>query len=196
MIEYFILLFVLNGTSDELITSCNEVYDPNSWDNLSLDDKKQLTICRIIHELNLTKKDLDWLNGTKLDWRNYANQTSYDFVTHLDLYKNYGIKNTLQIEAVSSLRDSLPPGMSSHISFDYMINDKKGHFDERVEIRITGVHLTLKQQKTAHLDPSEMYCSTEQFVLGFKRTNGEAVCLFTTSIPKLIERGWAKQELQ
>ena len=192
MIEDLILLFVLNGTSDEIITTCNQVYDESTWLSLSPSDKEQMNLCRIIDELDLSKKDVDWLNGPKLDWTNYANQTSYDFITHLGLYRNYGVKDTLRIEAVSSLRDSLPPGMASNISFDYMLSDKKGHFDEKVEVRITGVHLTLKQQKNAHLDPSEMYCSTEQLVLGFKKTNGDAVCVFEKSIPKLIERGWLK----
>jgi hypothetical protein len=192
MIEYLVLLFVLNGTSEQIMTVCNEVYDKDTWSSLTPSNKEQLNLCRIIDELNLSKKDVDWLNGPKLDWINYANQSSYDFITHLDLYKNYGIKDTLQIKAVSSLRDSLPPGMASHISFDYTMNGKKGHFDEQIEVRITGVHLTLKQQKNAHLDPSEMYCNTEQFTLAFKRTSGEAVCVYTKSILKLIERGWAK----
>ena len=192
MIEYLVLLFVLNGTSDQMVTTCSEVYDENTWSSLSPSDKEQLNLCRIIDELNLSKKDVEWLKGPILNWTNYANQTSYDFITHLDLYQNYGIKDTLRIEAVSSLRDSLPPGMASHISFDYMMYDKKGHFDERVEIRIAGVHLTLKQQKDAYLDPSKMYCVTDQFTLGFKRTSGEAVCVFTKSTPKLIERGWLK----
>jgi len=115
MIHLILLLFVLQGNNPvEWGDSCFNDFD-NTVDNGFGSDAY---FCKVVLDLNLNKHDIEKL-GRNLDWYNYANQTANDFLDKWQFYQEHGIKETLSVHTVRSLRESLPPYMSTDISFAY-----------------------------------------------------------------------------
>jgi len=142
MMELFLLLFVIQGdTSGEWMQSCYDEFDPNMDYFLPLrgfDPSNQTHVdsvfCRTVLDLYLDQYDLEKL-GRNLDWSNYVIQTTTEFLDNYDFYREYGIKDTLEIKPIIGLRDLNPRDMKVVISFDYLDGISIYYYEE-----IFGVH--------------------------------------------------------
>jgi hypothetical protein len=197
MLHLLILLFILNGTYADIIDTCNVVYDADVWYDLSDEEKQEIFLCRVIAELNFNEKEIEWLNGTSLDWYNFAQKASEDYVNNLALFREHGIKESLIIDSWATSRDSLPPPMGTTISFDYVIDAETKYYEETFQIGSKGVmvakSLSPNKQFKLGIPTDEVQCK-EGFVLIIKASNGLPACVKPASKEKLIERGWARSE--
>lgn len=191
MIQYFILLFILNGTGENIIDTCNELelFVDEKWMVLNSTEKENLIICRVIHSLELTPKQVNWLNGSEMNWSNFHNKTVDEFIQKLELFQTYGIKNTLDIESDTSMRDSLPPPMWGTIEFYYIDNSEVRVFSQDYKIGKFGLFYendNLSEKSLQKL--SQKNCHDDLYP--FQNIRSNTVCVFPESIDPLLERGY------
>lgn len=162
----------LGMSSVNMIQTCSDSFNPNA-DYSSLTPEMQF--CLAVRDLHLTESDVDKL-GPELNWLNYTLQTSKELVANFDLFKKYGIRETLLIDPLVGTRDSFPPAMRAQISFDYVVDNKKMTFDRPVFIGIHEAHICQKEAKDYRCEPdplwknvfTQVFNNTQDFESGTK----------------------------
>ncbi len=119
------------------------------------------------------QKQLDWLNGANLDWKNFAQMASNEYASTIPEFKD-GIKETLRVDSFVSNRASFPPPMSASISFDYTKYSQIRHYDEKFTICMDG-----------KLIPQDGFilCTDEYMKYDFKKEKSLEVPEFANKIP-------------
>lgn len=199
MIELLLLLFVLQGnTPTEWIDSCSDFdvklddftvenqYDPTQQSS------RDIVFCKVILDLNLDEHDVEKL-GRNLDWSNYANQTSIEYMNNWVFYQKYGIKDTLEIKSSVSERDSLPPPMSVKISFDFNGDETILKFDKKFDIKTGPKKLYMCNDKMAAdfdcINRIEQFSCSPELSISFN-LHDKSVCVKDSSLMKLFSRGY------
>lgn len=89
--------------------------------------------CMIVKDLDLSTVDIKRL-GRDMDWSNYAMHTTDDFISDWEFFQKHANKETLTTDLRVSMRDSLPPGMTTIISFNYTQNGQDSYFDKPFKV--------------------------------------------------------------
>jgi len=127
-----------NMSYSQFLDFCNN-HDPTLWDFMSIDERQLSNLCGLS---NIGERQWAWLNGTALDWRNFAQKSAEEYAVNIPLYDERGINGTLVVETIVSGRDSFPPPMTGGISFSYDESGRTGHYSSRIMVGFTGIDET------------------------------------------------------
>src|SRR5574338_943881 len=67
-------------------------YDSALSDSMSTKERMVSNLCDF-RDRGFDEKQWNWLNGTKLDWKNFAQKKAEESAVNLSLYKEQGIKS-------------------------------------------------------------------------------------------------------
>jgi len=137
----------------EFLDFCNK-YDPALSDSMSTQERMVSNLCDF-RDRGFDEKQWNWLNGTKLDWKNFAQNKAEEYATNIPLYQEHGIKDSLVVKSVVSLRESFPPPMGATISFDYMSGSEIKQYKKEFMVGIPGL-----SERTDNILPQR----TENFI--------------------------------
>ena len=112
-------------------------YNPSQWDSMPIDERLLSNLCDF-RELGFGEKQWIWLNGSKLDWRNFAQKATERYAQTIPEFVTNGINSTLKVSSYVSGRESFPPPMGATISFEYHTNWSIEHFKQSYIIRLNG----------------------------------------------------------
>lgn len=124
-----------NMSYSQFLDFCSN-HDPTLWDFMSIDERLLGNLCGLS---NIGERQWTWLNGTALDWRNFAQKSAEEYAADIPLYKEQGISDTLVVRTAVSGRDSFPPPMTGGISFSYGDSGKVGHYSSRIVVGLEGI---------------------------------------------------------
>jgi len=174
-------------------------YDSALSDSMSTKERMVSNLCDF-RDRGFDEKQWNWLNGTKLDWKNFVQNAVQEQAQNLPLYQKQGIKHTLAVNTSVSGRESFPPPMSATISFDYIEESKTEHFEQRYLIPLIGnmtrlYDLPLQpyvmpplQQFRSGIPIDQIQCK-EGFARVVKLSNNIPICVKSGTVPKLVKRG-------
>lgn len=120
------------------------------------------------------EKQWIWLNGTTLDWNNFAHMASNEYAYTIPEFAESGIQETLRVDSFVSGRASFPPPMSAEISFDYEKFSQVRQYQEKFTVCMDG-----------KLIPQDGFilCTDEYVEYDFKKEKSTEVPKFADKIP-------------
>lgn len=124
-----------NMSYSQFLDFCKE-YNPSDWDSMPIDEKQLSNLCDFREQVG--ENQWVWLNGSKLDWNNFAQKAAERYAQTIPEFGTNGIKPTLKVSSYVSGRDSFPPPMGATISFDYHTNLSIEHFRQVYIIHLNG----------------------------------------------------------
>lgn len=127
-----------NMTYSQFLDFCS-IHDPTLWESMSIGERQLSNLCGLP---NIGERQWAWLNGTALDWRNFAQKSAEEYAADIPLYKEQGISDTLVVRTAVSGRDSFPPPMTGGISFSYGDSGKISHYSSRIVVGLEGIDET------------------------------------------------------
>lgn len=107
------------------------------WESMSIKERLLSNLCDFQSE-GFDEKQWYWLNGTSLDWNNFAQMASNEYANAIPEFAESGIQETLRVDSFVSGRDSFPPPMGAMISFDYEKFSQIRHYSEKFTICMDG----------------------------------------------------------
>jgi len=186
-------------------------YDSALSDSMSTKERMISNLCDF-RDKGFDEKQWNWLNGTKLDWKNFAQNKTEEYATNIPIYKEHGVKGSLVVKSVVSLRESFPPPMSATISFDYMSGSEIKQYKKEFMVGIPGLSErtdNILPQKTENfigndLVPPSILSPLQQFKAEMrdniqcrsglellrKASDGFPTCVKPQTKTELLKRGW------
>lgn len=107
------------------------------WESMTVSERLVSNLCGFQSE-GFGEKQWYWLNGTSLDWNNFAQMASNEYADTIPEFTEDGIQETLRVDSFVSGRDSFPPPMGAMISFDYEKFSQIRHYNEKLTICMDG----------------------------------------------------------
>jgi len=154
---------------------------------------------------------------TDIDWNEIVEVTVQDFVESILLQNEDIIKESVKTKIIGSLRDVYPPFYHVRIIYDVIQNNEIQHVDSIYKVNFGPLSDLLEDVKLEKIfegkyEPPKKYqklpLGTEDHTInwilqnimcrqGFEKivkdSDNSTACVKLESIPKLIERGWAKE---
>lgn len=167
--------------------------DEMMFESSTVKERQLSMLCK--HQDILSEKHWEWLNGSDLDWANFAQNMAIEHTENIPEFAESGIRESLVVYSWVSGRESFPPPFGAYVFFAYHDENKSiRHFEKKFQISLLGEFTEMEvpppRQQSYKSNPDKVICTTDRYLLQKESFPFEPACVKKQSVGELIKRGW------